>query len=312
MSKPNLFIVGAAKSGTTSLHHYLSQHPNIFMSTPKELNFFCFDFWLDREHNDRNFFIFNKKSYLNYFLNSKENIVGESSPYYLYSKVAAKEIYKFNPDAKIIIMLREPVAFMYSLYLHNKRNIHEKSKTFENALEQERVESIYTNQNFLVDKLFYRKFSNFHKQIKRFLDIFESKNIKIILFDDFKKDAEKEFLDVLSFLGLEEFKLESYNIRNKGKNIDLSNSYKFFKTLQKKISNSHFKILLPYSFRVKLGEKIFNMYQNKNKKFLIDSQLKFDLMREKKKEVVALNEVLFKNNLIDSDLVKLWGYDKIK
>ena len=118
--KPNLFIVGQPKSGTTALHQFLGQHPEIFMSSIKEPHFFCSDFHLesDRAYGKQRFFDFrNESAYLQIFAKAEgAEIAGESSTNYLYSQVAAEKIYNFNPDAKIIIILREPAKFLYSLH----------------------------------------------------------------------------------------------------------------------------------------------------------------------------------------------------
>ena len=97
-NRPNLFIVGAPKSGTTSLSESLKQHPDIFICTPKEPNFFN----TDLIRNER----INSAEYNNLFLEgASKKYRGESTPLYLMSKVAAKKIKKYSPGAKITIML---------------------------------------------------------------------------------------------------------------------------------------------------------------------------------------------------------------
>jgi hypothetical protein len=109
MRKPDFFIVGAPKSGTTAMYFYLKQHPEIFMPERKELHFFGSDFFAPH-------FVRDLKDYLKFFEGAdNKKRIGEASPWYLYSKRAAFEIKEFNPDADIIIMLRNPVDMMYSL-----------------------------------------------------------------------------------------------------------------------------------------------------------------------------------------------------
>ncbi|MCP2728272.1 sulfotransferase family protein [Limnofasciculus baicalensis] len=104
MKKPNLFVVGAPKCGTTSMHNYLGQHPEIFMSSPKELHYFsrdidCFTGKIKELYN-----------YLQLFDSAgNAKYIGESSPEYLYSEVASQQIKELCSDAKIIIMLRNPL-----------------------------------------------------------------------------------------------------------------------------------------------------------------------------------------------------------
>ena len=110
MNKPNLFIVGAPKCGTTFLYHYLKQHPEIYFPDFKEPHFFGSD--LIRKNGAYDLSLNNYKS----LFNSDKKIIGEASTFYIFSKNAAKEIYDFNPDAKIIIMLRNLVDLAYSLH----------------------------------------------------------------------------------------------------------------------------------------------------------------------------------------------------
>jgi len=136
MKKPNLIIVGAAKCGTTSLHNYLNQHPEIFMSYIKEPRHFCSDFF--PFGSEKHFKYKDEKTYLKLFEKGLDKkIVGESTPLYLYSKKSAKEIHEFNPDAKVIIMLRDPLYFMYSFYFHMRHNLQEEADTFKEALDKE-------------------------------------------------------------------------------------------------------------------------------------------------------------------------------
>ena len=136
--KPNLFIVGQPKSGTTALHQFLGQHPEIYMSSIKEPHFFCADFHLesDRAYGKQRFYDFRSESaYLQLFSKAKNvKIAGESSTNYLYSQVAAEKIYNFNPDAKIIIVLREPAQFLYSLHSHYVKFTEENEPDFLTAL----------------------------------------------------------------------------------------------------------------------------------------------------------------------------------
>lgn len=109
MKYPDFFIVGAPKCGTTSMCNYLDQHPDIFISNPKELNFFGADLTPPPRK-------ITLEEYLSHFQDSQAKICGEGTPFYLLSQAAGQEIKALNPDAKIIIMLRDPVALIYSLH----------------------------------------------------------------------------------------------------------------------------------------------------------------------------------------------------
>ncbi|MBN1253032.1 MAG: sulfotransferase [Bacteroidales bacterium] len=140
--KPNLFIVGMPKAGTSALYFFLKQHPEIFMSEDKEPNYFCADLIEESDNfHKRKFEDFryrNEKSYLKLFENKdKFKIAGEASTQYLFSKKAAENIYNFNTKAKIIIIIREPVSFLYSYHSQLLRNVRENILDFKKALEFE-------------------------------------------------------------------------------------------------------------------------------------------------------------------------------
>src|SRR5882672_1680365 len=110
MRKPDCFIVGAPRCGTTAMYTYLGQHPEIFMSARKEPHFFGTDLSSPALVRD-------EQQYLSLFAKAQnEKRAGEASVFYLYSQRAAREIHAFCPSARIIIMLRNPVEMMYSLH----------------------------------------------------------------------------------------------------------------------------------------------------------------------------------------------------
>ena len=144
MTMPNFLIIGAVKAGTTSLHDWLSQHPQIYMSSIKELNFFAF------EGDNLEVFKgkFNKEylagfettlqGYRKHFQGvTNEIAIGESSPTYLYHPKAPERIQHYIPDVKLIAILRNPVERAYSNYLHTIRDSIEPFTDFAQALEEE-------------------------------------------------------------------------------------------------------------------------------------------------------------------------------
>jgi hypothetical protein len=124
--KPDFFIVGAPRSGTSSMMNYLEEHPDIFMARPPgdEPHFFGTDL-------SAPWSIADERSYLSLFDDAKDEIrAGEKSVSYLYSKRAAVEIKEFQPSAKIIIMLRNPVDVIYSIHGLRFYLGHENSRCF--------------------------------------------------------------------------------------------------------------------------------------------------------------------------------------
>jgi hypothetical protein len=137
---------------------------------------------------------------------TNDQICGESSPFYLYSKSAAAEIRAFDPDARIIIMLRNPVDMMYSMHARNLLDGNEDRRDFEEALGLEEFRkqgrSIPRSAHF-PQGLFYRDLARFHEQVKRFKANFPDEQLLVILMEDIKRDARDAFITVLRFLEID-------------------------------------------------------------------------------------------------------------
>ncbi len=116
---PNLFVVGAPRCGTTAMFRLLAQHPDIAVCDPKEPYYFCTDF---HEESDRHagratrFPVRTEAQYLALFDDRSRTVVAEATPAYLYSTVAASRIHAFNPGARILVMVRDPVELLHSLH----------------------------------------------------------------------------------------------------------------------------------------------------------------------------------------------------
>lgn len=214
---PNFFIIGAPKSGTSSMANYLSQHPNVFFSKPKEPWFFSFPEFPGPYKNNFN-------SYLNLFKKVKDHhiAIGEGSVYYMYSTHAVEDIIKKFDNPKFIVMLRNPVEAAFSSFVQNKKGVHPNSletlETFHEAwkAQDERLEGKKLPKNCgAVGKFQYRYVYSYHKQLKRLFSLVEKKNIHIVIFDDFVKNTEKEYFKTLKFLELPIHSLKKYVVKNK-------------------------------------------------------------------------------------------------
>jgi hypothetical protein len=215
MLKPNLFIVGAPKCGTTALHSYLDNHPDICMSNPKEPNYFS---------SIITSFSKTDKDYVNYCFShwKNEKIVGEASPYYLACPHAAAEIAEFNPDAKIIIMLRNPIIMMCSLHSEFEFSGSELENDFEEALklEADRMKNIpVKTQVENTIQLAYRFMSSFPEQVSRYYEHFPKKNILILLQEDLAKDTLAAYKKTLRFLQLKDSLIPDLPKVNVNKNV---------------------------------------------------------------------------------------------
>jgi len=194
---PNFFVVGAAKSGTTSLAYYLSQHPEIFMPKLKEPRFFCYDEF-SKVYYYRQPMLKNWENYLSLFKDVKEErVIGEASVHYLYFPSTPYRIKKVAPDAKIIILLRDPVFRAFSHYLMDV------SAGFINMSFEDVVFKDAKMKSFDNYYIQYVRLGFYYEQVKRYLEVFGRDNVKIFLFEDFKADALGVVRSILRFLGID-------------------------------------------------------------------------------------------------------------
>lgn len=203
--RPNFFIVGTAKSGTTTLYNHLKKHQDIYFSNIKEPYFFSTKY-TNLPHKGPEDYINDQKRksmptlkhYLQLFEGaSSEKIIAEASTDYLYYFRVADDIKKMNPASKIVILLRNPVDRAFSAYYHQKNKGRE-TLTFSEALEEEE-NRIKNNYSFIWR---YKQVGLYYKQVKYYLDVFGHENVKIFLYDELKEDINKVIKGILSFLNL--------------------------------------------------------------------------------------------------------------
>ena len=201
---PNFFIVGAQRSGTTSLYNYLRQMQGIYMSPLKEPCFFSPSIPLTPFRR----FVRDKNEYLDLFRGIKtEKAIGEASPFYLWDPESPILIYDSVPNARIIAIVPDPVERAYSSYLMNL-NAGFETLNF--------IDAILRNYNDLKQGClrypFYIELGFYGEQMERYLNRFGSGRIKIILFDDFIKNTNDVVREVARFLDVEP--KSDYNIEN--------------------------------------------------------------------------------------------------
>jgi hypothetical protein len=240
VTKPNLFIVGAPKCGTTAMNDYLNQHPDIFMAK-KEMHYFGKDLKTKQKLSE--------PEYLkNFRSTNNEKIIGEASVWYLFSETAAKEIKEFAPDAKILIMLRHPVDVLHSLHSQHLYDGNEDVLDFEAALSLDEERKKGANLPDSVDYFAlppYKDSVLFSNQVKRYLDVFEKENVRIILYEDFTGNTKKIVSETLEFLGINNKFQIDYNVVNPNKRIKWFYLHRLIKkppaTLKKLI-----RVILPF------------------------------------------------------------------
>jgi hypothetical protein len=193
---PNFFIIGAAKSGTTSLHSYLDQHPDVYMPSLKEPH------WFSRVAPNREQLVHavtTEKEYLALFEgHSKQSAAREASPSYLWDAEAPHRIKAANPRAKIVAILRHPVERAYSNYTMDVRD-GTQHLPFMEALQQDYQRKVkgWDISHLYVELGFYAE------QLQRYLRIFDKSQVKVFLYEDLKKDSQSLLISLLHFLGVD-------------------------------------------------------------------------------------------------------------
>lgn len=198
MNRPNFFIVGAGKSGTSSLYAWLRLHPQIFMSPRKEPRYFATDMpgLLNR--------VASESEYLALFRDAgpQHLAVGEASTQYLFSQRAVPNIREFEPEARLVVMLRNPVSMAHSMYSEARYGFFEDEDDFESAWRA------HARRVLLGLPVPYEQIGPWPEmcrtgvQVARLLDVFPREQVHFILHDDLKADARAVYESTLRFLGL--------------------------------------------------------------------------------------------------------------
>jgi hypothetical protein len=197
--KPDFFIVGAPKCGTTALFNYLAAYPSVFMPENKEPNYFCTD--LPRYGH-----VATLTEYEALFASAQPHaLTGEASALYLYSKVAISGVITHNANAKIIVMLRNPIEAARSMHAFQWSYELEDVFDFEEAwrLQKARLEGRDLPPRWpYPDHLQYGALYSYAPQVRRLLAHVPRDKCLFLLFEEFFADPSRHFARVLEFLGL--------------------------------------------------------------------------------------------------------------
>jgi hypothetical protein len=250
------------------MYHYLAEHPAVFMADRKEIHFFGKDLTLSHRRPTPD-------EYLALFKNATGfTRIGEASVWYLMSKSAPLEIAEFQPDARILIMLRNPFEALYSLHSEMLCNGNENIEDFQQALlaEPDRRANVRIPETFLCrEGLFYREIGRFADQVERYFATFGRERVQIILFDDFRRDTPEAYRRVLRFLGVSpdfapEFKV--YNASKRAKNPWLqryvfqtrwARSFRIRKWIPRAIRDASWKLRVDYQPRPPMSRESFDL-----------------------------------------------------
>lgn len=265
--KVNTFLVGSPKCGTTALYTLLKKDNKVFFPYYKEPHFFAEDLGSYKAHETLEEFHSLYNSYKN------EEIIGDASIFNLYSSVALNNIKKYNSEAKLILMLRNPVeavpSFHSQLLFTQDENISSLEEAWEISGQRSKPKNALKGCKSL-KVLNYKEMYAYGSQLKKVYSIFPKEQVHVIIYDDFKKDYSAEMEKLFAFLGLE------YSfIENEIVNENTENRFNFFTRLMRR----------PPGFLVHLKRFFFGRGENALYRFLLD-------LNTKKKKRLPLNSKL--------------------
>jgi hypothetical protein len=205
MPLPNFLIIGAGRSGTTSLHHYLRQHPDIFIPEAKAPSYFyCCDVPPVEDPYlhliTRNYFVPDRREYLALFDGvENEKAIGEVSPVYLATTRAASRIAGLIPSTKLVAIIRNPVERAYARFLGRSRDGLERRASFAEIVREEMAQGLlredahgtYVAGGFV-----------FH-YLESYLEHFRKESFHIRLFEDLKENSQELVSGIFEFLGVD-------------------------------------------------------------------------------------------------------------
>ncbi|NET04135.1 MAG: sulfotransferase [Symploca sp. SIO2B6] len=294
MIMPNFLIIGAQKAGTTSLYHYLDQHPQIYMSPEKEPGFFDFEgekinFCGPGDQDVYSHVSTSIEAYSRLFKDAANKIaIGEATTWYLYSQKAPECIKHYIPDVKLIVILRNPVDRAYSSFMHAIRDSREPLSDFTQALLEEEVR-IKNNWEYLWR---YQDMGFYSVQLKRYFEKFDHSQIKIYLYEDLNTNPKELLRDIFRFLGVDETHIPEVFTR-----LNISGPRKN-KTLDAFLRDKNpVKNFLKPFFPVGVRKRVANYLRTNN---FVKSQCPLDVRRELIE--VFRKDIFELQNLIQRDL----------
>jgi len=295
---PNFFIIGAPKCGTTALYNILNQHPEIYMSPVKEPHYFTFEgdapvYQGPGGNYFRRVAVTSPRDYLMLFAGVKDHrAIGEASPTYLGSQVAAKRIHNSVPAAKIIVLLRQPADRAYSHYQYLRFHGVEPVDNFADALRQESIRKA----NGWSQILFCRQGGYYFANLSRYYELFPREQIKVYLYEDWNGSPQAVLHDLYNFLGVDENFVP--DIRRSNVTL-IPRVHRLNRLVQKP---ERIRRLLTSIAPVSLHASLFAGLQKLNSRFNlycpppIDPEIRKELTAGYREDILALQE------LIDRDL----------
>ena len=305
-ARPNAFIVGAPRCGTTAMFSLLAQHPDVSVSDIKEPYYFCTDFHeeSDRYHARRmRFPVRTEAEYLALFRGPSRPVVVEATPAYLRSRDAPTNIHAFEPAARILVMVREPVELLRSLHAKMLSRGHEVLENFREAIDAEparRTGRQLPAGLFWPSSLYYSEWIAFAAQIERYRAVFTADRVKVVVYDDFQRNNASTYAEIARFLGLD----ASFQATPARTNVNRSVRFPLLARSLAWVGDLPVKYVLSERQRQRFGRAIRRVNLKPVHRAPLEPVLRREFMSRFRPEVERLSAVL------QRDLVSLWEYPR--
>jgi hypothetical protein len=305
---PDFFVVGHPKSGTSALYRMLSTQRQVYMPEVKEPSFFVPELRIGKRSTKR--YPETIDQYEQLFVDAAANqVVGEATTAYLWSRDAARRIAELRPDAKIIAILREPASYLRSLHLQFVQDHVETETDLRHALalEPERREGRSLPKNSTRPQwLLYSEHVRYVEQLQRYRDAFSAEQMLILIYDDYRADNLATIARVLEFLGLELEPATDAIEANPAVRIRSPQLYGLVRSLYlgRGAAPRAVKSVIKAATSQRLRRRALAAHYRAQRTAPrpADDALAVELRRRFKGEVEALSEYL------ERDLVQEWGY----
>jgi len=262
---PDFIIIGAMKSGTTSLFHYLRNHSGIISSNLKELYFFSTNY----SHG-----IYSYLKHFPYKMNSQSKLVFEASTTYLHDPITAERIKRVLPNVKLIAILRDPIERAISHYNFNSSEssafVKENYKSYE---KRDIISAFHDDLNGKEKRMIF-KYCNlglYGKQIERYYNLFKRENLLILDFHELEFYPRILLKKISEFLGIDSIEFDSFNAnRKKIATVD-SDTFN-----EKKVLNIYNTLDYDIKIPKELERELIEFYREDVKKLLTLTSMDFD------------------------------------
>ena len=298
MTMPNFFIVGAQKAGTTSLYHYLNQHPQVYMSPIKE------PFFFDHELNPKGEVVrrefeghrqpprfTNIEEYSTLFEGARgEKAIGEATPLYIYAPGTAERIESYVPGAKSIALLRNPADRAYSAFLYAVRMGVEPRKRFAQALREEPLR-MRSGWHYVFH---YRSRGLYYQQLKRYYEVLGRERLGVWLYEDMREVPASVAQSVFRFLEVDDTFTPDTSSRYNPAGVPASGSARAAIRATNRAVWVLRKVLPPTSRILPLAFKMRRVVQSRvlTEPPPIDPELREELVEGYKEDILRLQELI--------------------